>query len=119
MDIAFRYAMLIKSKCPSLQYIQIQDWAWQYMPKSSPTPTSRAGSDIYDQFELRRLEFEERLSIELFAMDSFVSQSGLTGPDEEISDEEHEHTERIFQELELGIHEGRDPRSALELFGDT
>jgi hypothetical protein len=72
------------------------------MPKSSSTSTSGAGSDIYDQFELRRLEFDELLSIELFAMDSFVSQSGLTGPDEEISDEELEHTERILQEAELG-----------------
>lgn len=96
MDIAFRYAMLIRSKCPSLQYIQIQDWAWQYMPKSSSTSTPGAGSDIDDQFELRRLEFDELLSIELFAMDTFVSQSGLTGPDEEISDEEREHTEQIL-----------------------
>jgi hypothetical protein len=109
--------MLIRSKCPSLQYIQIQDWAWQYMPKSGSTSTSRAGSDIYDQFELRRLEFDEVLSIELFAMDSFVSQSGLTGPTEEISDEEREFTEQILHELET--REGRGPRSAVELFGDA
>ena len=44
----------------------------------------------------------ELLSIELFAMASFVSQSGLTGPDEEISDEELERTEWILQEAELG-----------------
>jgi hypothetical protein len=71
------------------------------MPKSSPTSTPGAGSNIYDQFELRRLEFDELLSIELFAMDSFVSQSGLTGPDEEISDEELERSEQILQEAEL------------------
>jgi hypothetical protein len=80
------------------------------MPKSGSTSTSGAGSDIYDQFELRRLEFDELLSIELFAMDSFVSQSGLTGPDEEtsdeeISDEELERMERILQEE---VREGRD-----------
>jgi hypothetical protein len=89
------------------------------MPKSSSTSTPGAGSDIDDQFELRRLEFDELLSIELFAMDTFVSQSGLTGPDEEISDEEREHTEQILQEAELEIREGRDPRSAVELFGDA
>ena len=89
------------------------------MPKSSSTSTSGAGSDIYDQFELRRLEFDELLSIELFAMDSFVSQSGLTGPDEEISDEKREWMERIVQEVELEFREGRDPRSAVELFGDA
>jgi len=58
------------------------------MPKSSSTSTSGEGSDISDQFELRRLEFDELLSIELFAMGSFVLQSGLTGPDEYISDAE-------------------------------
>jgi hypothetical protein len=72
------------------------------MPKSSSTSTSGAGSDIYDQFELRRLEFDELLSIELFAMASFVPQSGLTGPEEEISDKELEDTEWILQEAELG-----------------
>lgn len=86
------------------------------MPKSGSTSTSEAGSDIYDQLELRRLEFDELLSIDLFAMDSFVSQSGLTGPDEDMSDEEREW---ILQEVELGIREGRDPRSAVELFGDA
>lgn len=94
------------------------------MPKSSSTSTSGAGSDIYDQFELRRLEFDELLSIELFAMDSFVSQSGLTGPeeetsDDEISDEEREHMERILQEAELEVREGRDTIWAVELFGDA
>lgn len=89
------------------------------MPKSGSTSTSGAGSDICDQFELRRLEFDELLSIELFAMDSFVSQSGLTGPDEEISDEERERTEQILEEVELEIREGRDPGSAVELFGDA
>lgn len=89
------------------------------MPKSSSTSTSGAGSDIYDQFELRPLEFDEVLSIELFSMASFVPQSGLPGPEEEISDEEisDEECERILQQVELEIREGRDPRSAVELFG--
>jgi hypothetical protein len=89
------------------------------MPNSGSTSTSGAGGDICGQFELRRLEFDEVLSIELFAMDSFVSQSGLTGPDEEISDEERECTERILQEVELEIREDRDPRLVVELFGDA
>jgi len=114
-DIAYRYAQLLKSKCPSLQYIKIQRWAWHV---TSPLGALDPGADIYSQVELRQLEFEEKLAIELFAMDTFANQAGLPGPEEfheELTEEENERLDRIFEEVQRAIQEGRPVRSPAEL----
>jgi len=110
-QIAMRYAKLAKSKCPSLQYIQIHNWAWQI---TGPHGFSRNGTeeDILYQIELRQLERQEILAIELFAMDSFTTQSGLTGPEypyEEKTEEEEMRLNRLFESIDQAIAEGRDP----------
>jgi hypothetical protein len=104
-----RYAKLAKSICPSLQYVQIRRWAWQVT--ADHELLSGETDDVCDYIHLRQLEFEEILAIELFAMDTFVNQAGLTGPQhpyEEKSEEEEERMERMFERMEQAIAEGRD-----------
>jgi hypothetical protein len=104
-----RYAKLAKSICPSLQYVQIQRWAWQ-VTVDHDLPTGE-NDDVCDHIHLRQLEFKETLAIELFAMDTFVTQAGLTGPQkpyEEKSEEEEEQMDRIFERMEQAMAEGRD-----------
>jgi hypothetical protein len=108
-QIAMRYAKLAKSICPSLQYVQIQRWAWQVT--ADHVLSSGENDDVCDYIHLRQLEFEEILAIELFVMDTFVTQAGLTGPQhpyEENSEEEEERLGRMFERMEQGFAEGMD-----------
>ena len=66
-EIAIQYAKTMKTKCPSLQYIRMEDWAWQFIPKYRPTQTP--GDDNIES-ELLELDWDEILSLELFAMDT-------------------------------------------------
>lgn len=109
MDIARRYAKLIRSKCPWLQYIQIRDWTFQI---TSPLPGIRvreAAAEI--KVEIREMEWEERMGIEIFAMDSFVAASGLLGPDQfhkPMSDAEEARMDRLLAEVEARVAAGAD-----------
>jgi hypothetical protein len=98
-----------------LQYIQIGVWAWQITgPRGFLHNETEEGT--FDQVELRQLEREEILAIELFAMDSFTTQSGLTGPEyphEEMTEEEDMRLDRLFERIEQAIAEGRDPRELI------
>ncbi|KAH7336582.1 hypothetical protein BKA65DRAFT_506760 [Rhexocercosporidium sp. MPI-PUGE-AT-0058] len=103
-EIALEYAKLIKVECSSLQYLQIGQWVWRF--------TNSIGTHLHhpDQVELRKLEYDELMSIELFAMNTFASESGLPEPEtehEEISDEEEDRMERMLAEIGLAYREGR------------
>jgi hypothetical protein len=114
-EIAIRYAKLARSKCPSLQYIQIGVRAWQITAPHGFLH-NETEEDIFDQVQLRQLEREEILAIELFAMDSFTTQSGLTGPEypeEETTEEEEMRLNRLFERIDQAIAEGRDPRDLI------
>jgi hypothetical protein len=98
-----------------LQYIQISAWTWQI---TTPHDFSHDETEqnIFDQIHLRQLEREEVLDIELFAMDSFTTQSGLTGPEypeEETTEEEEMRLNRLFERIDQAIAEGRDPRELI------
>jgi hypothetical protein len=96
-EIAKRYIQLMRSKCPSLQYVSVQNCAWQITSPIPGVPAREA--DV----ELRELELEERMSIELFALASFAQKSGLPGPNEyyeEISEEDEVRIEQIMAEVE-------------------
>ncbi|KAF4626344.1 hypothetical protein G7Y89_g11813 [Cudoniella acicularis] len=53
-DAAARYAKLIKSLCPSIQYIQIADWTWQL--NILRAPLNVAGNCIPEYAELLELD---------------------------------------------------------------
>lgn len=101
-DIAYHYGILIHSKCPSLKYIKIQAYAWEV-----------AYQNLKSTIALRPLDQDEIASIDLFALQSFCSESGLPAterPSTPISDEELNETEERFSEKinaaykESGLH---------------
>jgi hypothetical protein len=73
------YVQLLKSICPSVQYVRIADWAWQIIAKrdSSGIPTC----DTQDEMELLELSWDETLAIELFSIDRLGTSSGLPAPE--------------------------------------
>ena len=106
-EIAMRYVQLMRSKCPTLQYAQIQRRAWHITAPPSGVPILEA--DAESQVELRELEWDERMNIELFAIDTFPTQSGLPGPEElheEMSEEEELRIEQLLAEEEERIAAG-------------
>ncbi|KUJ24634.1 uncharacterized protein LY89DRAFT_776708 [Mollisia scopiformis] len=116
VDIAKRYVQLARSLCPSLQYAQIRDWAWQITVP--PTVVLGEGEDIYHQIELRELGFDEKTSIELFSYHNFTNQSGLLGLDdyhEPLSEEESRKMDLQMEEIDAALREGRAVR---RLFGE-
>jgi hypothetical protein len=104
-DIAYHYAILIHSKCPSLQYINIQHYAWQVLYKKS------TNADMATAFvDLRPLDPDEVASIELFALRSFPFPNGLPimeRPGTPPSDELLNRTQRYLDELEAAEREGK------------
>jgi hypothetical protein len=67
-DLAYRYAELIKRICPSLQYIRIYDWSWEFVPRRSSMPSPL-------RWTLRELEFEETLAMEIMSLERFSDQA--------------------------------------------
>lgn len=115
-DIAQRYIQLMRSQCPSLQYVQVHSWAWQIVAPLPGVAVTEADAD--SQIVLRELEWEERRSIELFSLQTFAEQSGLPAPaeyHEEMSEEEEERMERVIAEVERRVAAG-DPME--DLAGD-
>jgi hypothetical protein len=91
-------------------------WAWQIMTPLAGELVRTENAD--DQVELRELEYEEILDIDLFAMDKFVTQSGLIGPEEyqkEISEEEVMHMEQIMAAVEARYAAGETTFGLAEL----
>ena len=57
------------------------------------------------------MEWEERMGIEIFAMDSFVAASGLLGPDQfhkPMSAAEEARMDRLLAEVEARVAAGAD-----------
>jgi hypothetical protein len=76
---AKRYVRLAKSLCPSLQYAQVSGKAWQItVARGAVLDTQEA---IDNRVHLRRMDDQERMAIELFAMAGFANESGLVGDD--------------------------------------
>jgi hypothetical protein len=89
-DIACRYAKLMKDICPSLQYIRIHDWTWEFFPRRKFKPSSSGPM-------IRELEYDEVRAFEILSFETLTSQGGLPCP--EYPPEEHvpvTEEERIF-----------------------
>lgn len=72
---AMRYVQWARSLSPSLEYAQVDSWAWQItVPEGAVLNTQVA---IHSQVRLRRLGHRERMSIELFSFADSVSHAGL------------------------------------------
>lgn len=112
-QLARCYAKLMKSLCPSLQYIQIGYAA--HFEVTAPLEMNPE-IDIQEQIQLRELDFSETLAIPLFAMETFTNQSGLTGPEhyhEPISEEDEEDMDLVAKIIDQALIEHRDPQEAL------
>jgi hypothetical protein len=86
-----------------LQYIRIQDWSWEFVPRRKFKPSSIGP-------KLRELEFEEVLAIEILSFDIFPPQAGLPGPEEPyepITEEQEIKAARISMEVDAAIRAGR------------
>lgn len=117
VDIAKRYVQLARFLCSSLQFARVGEWAWQIIVPSGADLTD-AGSDIYKLIELRQLDFDEMMSIELFSIHTFTNQSGLLGKEawhEEMSEEESHRMDLQMEEIDAAMREGRPVR---RLFGE-
>ena len=69
-DIAFKYAQLIKSLCPSLHYVRIHYWTWEFGVLSfEPSPPV---------YTIREMETDETLCMDILSFDRFSDrQAGL------------------------------------------
>ena len=84
----------MRSECPSLQYVQVESWAWQITSPMPGVPAREA------HVELRELEWEERMGIELFALASAPQSAGPDNYYEELSEEAELRMDRRLAELE-------------------
>lgn len=86
--IARRYALCCKYRCPSLQFIRVQDWSWQFVYRQDngnaqgKEKQDIQGDDNGNHFDfamiaLINLEWEEVLEIDIFAYDWGEHHSGL------------------------------------------
>lgn len=73
-DIACRYARLMKEICPSLQYIRIHDWTWEFIPRRKLKPSCKGPI-------IRELEFDEVRAFEVLSFENFTSEAGLPCPE--------------------------------------
>ena len=74
----------------------MEDWAWQFIPKYHPTQTP--GDDNLE-IELLELDWEEILSLTLFAIDKLSSQSGLPAPELYHRDTTEEEEDALVQSV--------------------
>jgi hypothetical protein len=75
-DIAYEYAQLIQSKCPSLEYVQIGQYAWQVIHGDFELTS---GGGYNPAARLRLLGKDEIRFIELFCLAVDSIQGGLSG----------------------------------------
>ena len=73
-DIACRYARLMREICPSLQYIRIHDWTWEFVPRRKLKPSCKGPI-------IRELEYDEVRAFEILSFEIFSSQGGLPAPE--------------------------------------
>lgn len=85
-SLARRYAFCCKYKCPSLQYIRINDWSWQFIirqdnaqPMEENSKEKVEDDDLHDfkMVTLHDLEWDEVLAIDMFACQWSENHSGL------------------------------------------
>lgn len=74
-EISRRYAQLIKLNCPSIQFVRFQDCAWQFIAQRDVSKIN--DEDVHSKFEMLELEWEEIYNIQIFAIDSVNTLSGL------------------------------------------
>ncbi|KAH6673259.1 hypothetical protein B0J14DRAFT_592862 [Halenospora varia] len=96
-SIAQGYARLIKSLCPTLQFIKIGDWAWQIEVGKNSAKGKRGNSVV-----LRELSRDEVRNIEIFGITTFAEECGLSGIDvhKPTTDEEWDVLEQLVAEFE-------------------
>lgn len=97
LSIAQCYARLIKSLCPTLQFIKIGDWAWQIEVGKNSAKGKRGNSVV-----LRELSRDEVRNIEIFGITTFAEECGLSGIDvhKPTTDEEWDVLEQLVAEFE-------------------
>ncbi|CZR55590.1 uncharacterized protein PAC_05478 [Phialocephala subalpina] len=120
IEIAMRYVQLARYLCSSLQFARVGEWAWQITVPLG-VDLADAGSDIYDLIKLRRLDFDEMMSIELFSIHTFTCQSGLLGKEtwhEEMSEEESHRMDLQMEEIDAAMREGRPVRRLFTSIGE-
>jgi hypothetical protein len=76
-DIAYEYAQLIQSNCPSLEYVKIGPYAWQVIHGDFELTS---GGGYNPAARLRPLGKDEISFIELFCLAVDPVQGGLPGP---------------------------------------
>lgn len=108
-DIAYRYALLIQERCPSLEYILIRYWAWQVIIHHDQPSAPEGESNTV--VELRELEKDEILTMELFSIEQFAGQCGLSGRYtlsdlEEITEEQQNLADRIEARANEAVRAG-------------
>jgi hypothetical protein len=114
-DIAYQYARLIQSKCPSLEYVQIGQYAWQVIQGDFELTS---GGDFNPAARLRPLGKDEISFIELFALAVDSTQGGLPGlapPQKYISDaasndaeSECRREDKLWREMQDGTRNFRN-----------
>ena len=74
-DIALRRAKLLKYNCPSLQFIRIKIWSWQFIAQRDFSKITK--DDVHSPFEMVEMDWNEIFNIDSFAIDPINTQSGL------------------------------------------
>ena len=77
-QVALRYAQLLKTICPSLQYVRFQDWAWQISLARESLKTRKQAANTSNQHEMFELDWESMKQIHIFAKDPVSTQCGLS-----------------------------------------
>jgi hypothetical protein len=107
-DIAYQYAQLIHSKCPSLEYVKIGQYAWQVIHGDFKL---KSGGGFNPAARFRPLDKAEISFIELFALAVDSTQGGLPGPEpphEYISDADRNEAERYCRKEDKREREMQD-----------
>jgi hypothetical protein len=107
-DIAYQYARLIQSQCPSLEYVQIGQYAWQVIHGDFELS---GGGGYNPTARLRPLGKDEISFIELFCLAVNSIQGGLPGPvppAEYITDADYNEAERYCKKEDKREREMQD-----------
>jgi len=103
-EIAYQYALLIHSKCPSLRFIQIEQCAWQV---HFIQVVSVEHGTLQQEAYLRPLDKDEIYSIELFALADDHTRSGLFAPERP-----HQYIpDALYNKVERSINRYRETGS--------
>lgn len=114
-EIAHRYALLIHSKCPSLEYIMIGFFAWHFI---TDTQTAIPNASV----RVREMKQDETLSFEFFGIETFPTQAGLSGKEKvhrELSEAEWDFSEKMAADFDTAYQLGTLDQVAAQWIHDN